>query len=124
MRPKTPWQLLKSELKKVFPSVRFSVKYKSYAGWDSIKVERIDGPSENSVNEIAWKYQMGSFNWMEEMYEYNDNANCDTQAKYVFLERELTDKSVCYIEFNNLDKWEAKRLNTHRLIKYKQEVDL
>lgn len=81
---------LRIELKKVFPSVKFSVKSQSYSGGDNINVHWTDGPLTEDVEKIGNKYQEGSFDGMEDIYNYNhDNVWPDVfgGARYVFENR-------------------------------------
>lgn len=81
---------IRRELKRAFPGVRFSVRSKSFSGGDSIDVYWTDGPLSSEVDEIARKYQEGSFDGMTDSYNYNrDNVFPDIfgGAKYVFCNR-------------------------------------
>ena len=60
---------IRSELKKAYPTTKFSVTSQSYSGGNSVHVEWIDGPTSFEVGEIAYKYQYGHFNGMEDSYE-------------------------------------------------------
>lgn len=84
------------ELKVAFPGVKFSVKTERYSGGDSISVGWIDGPTGKQVEAITKKYQGGSFNGMEDIYEYTDNPFVDLfgEAKYVFGERERSNELI------------------------------
>lgn len=86
---------IRIELKRAFPSVKFSVKSERYSGGDSINVGWIDGPSSAQVDLIVKKYQGGSFNGMEDIYEYADSRWNDAfgDAKYVFSQRSYSDKA-------------------------------
>ena len=87
---------IRVELKAAFPSIKFSVKSSRYSGGDSISVHWIDGPSSDQVNEIIGKYSGGSFNGMEDIYEYSDDSWNDAfgEAKYVSAARHNSDKAI------------------------------
>lgn len=80
---------IKVELKRTYPSIKFSIKSESYSGGDSINVSWTDGPIQSDVAKITDKYQEGHFNGMEDIYE-NSGANWPDVfggAKYVFANR-------------------------------------
>lgn len=87
---------MRIELKAAFPGVKFSVKSERYSGGDSINVFWADGPNSCQVEAIIERYQGGSFNGMEDIYEYKRNAWRDAfgEAMYVFANRELSDKAI------------------------------
>lgn len=87
---------IRIELKAAFPAVKFSVKSSRYSGGDSISVRWVDGPVCAQVDEIINKYKAGSFNGMDDSYEYSHDAWNDAfgDAKYVFSNREDSDAAV------------------------------
>ena len=89
----TPAQAIKKELKAIFKGVKFSVRYESFAGGDSVRIEYINGPALKLVKEIADKYQYGHFNAMSDIYEISNSNDQLLQAKYVFVVRELTEEA-------------------------------
>lgn len=96
---------IRAELKSAFPGIKFSVKSSSYAGGDSVRIEWENGPTSNQVNKIVDKYQYGSFNPMEDIYEY-DNKNTEVeQVKYVQVQREISQdiKDAIRAEYNFAD---------------------
>lgn len=88
---------IKKELKEKFPNIKFSVRYSSYSGGDSIRVSWNFGPTTAEVDSIINKYQYGSFDGMTDSYTVNDdNQKFVDEAgavrdiggvKYVFSER-------------------------------------
>jgi hypothetical protein len=81
---------LRTELKKAFPSIKFSVRSESYSGGDSIDVGWTDGPLTEDVKAISDKYQEGSFDGMTDCYDYDrENVWPDVfgGAKYVMEQR-------------------------------------
>ncbi len=65
----TATQNIRQELK-VFKT-KFSVTSERYSGGDSIRVAWTDGPTVEQVEKIVSKYQDGSFNSTEDIYESN-----------------------------------------------------
>jgi hypothetical protein len=83
-----PAKNIRIELKRAFPSVKFSVT--TARGTGSINIGWTDGPTTEQVKEISDKYQEGNFNGMEDIYEYNrDNVWAEVfgGARYVFENR-------------------------------------
>jgi hypothetical protein len=81
---------LRIELKRAFPSVKFSVRSESYSGGNSIHISWTDGPLTEDVNKICNKYQEGHFDGMEDIYNYNhENVWPDVfgGAKHVMPQR-------------------------------------
>lgn len=83
---------LRKELKKAFPRVKFSVR----SDYDSVNIRWIDGPTAKQVEDISRKYKAGSFNGMEDIYEYNSNpwGNVFGDCKYIFTRREYSDQFI------------------------------
>lgn len=75
-------------LKKHFPGQKFSVTSK-----DSINIKWDDGPTTDEVEALVKCFQLGTFNGMEDIYEYsNDRAWTDVFGgdRFVFVNREVT----------------------------------
>lgn len=77
---------IKQELKKAFPNTKFRVR----SDYSRIEVDYIDGPSLDSVKKITDKYEMGHFNSMEDIYEYDNQRDDVPQREYVFANREIS----------------------------------
>jgi len=84
-------KLMRAELKKAFPSVKFSVRSSNYAGGDSVHVNWTNGPTRDAVTEITDKYQCGHFDGMIDLYEYSNNIEGLPQVKYVLEQRTISD---------------------------------
>lgn len=87
---------MRIELKRAFPSVKFSVKSSRFSGGDDIRVSWIDGPMVEQVDEIIDRYQGGDFDGMQDLYNYRHNVWIDAfgDAKYVFSQRNYSDAAV------------------------------
>lgn len=94
---------IRKELKKAFPAIKFSVRSSSYSGGNSINVDYVDGVARVEVEAIVNKYQYGSFNGMEDIYEYSRDYWNDAfgGTKYLFVNREYSDEFVIGV-LNNL----------------------
>lgn len=87
---------MRTELKRAFPGIKFSVQSKSYSGGCSITVYWTDGPTSKAVESIINKYSGGSFDGMIDLYEYKHSAWTDAfgSAKYVFATRRYSDAMI------------------------------
>lgn len=87
---------IRLELKALWPSVKFSVKSESFSGGDAIRVSWEDGPICAQVDEVLAKYKAGSFDGMQDLYEYSRSAWKDAfgYAKYISSSRSNSDKAV------------------------------
>lgn len=65
---------MRMQLKGAFPGVKFSIKSRSFAGGDSVDVSWVLGPTTGEVDAIIGRYEPGSFNGMEDIYEYDRDA--------------------------------------------------
>ncbi len=76
---------IRIELKRAFPSVKFSVRSESYSGGCSIHIGWTDGPTEEEVRKISDKYQECDFDGMQDLEEYRRSVWPDVfgGAKYV-----------------------------------------
>lgn len=77
---------IRAELRQMFKGVKFSVRIASYG---SVGVRWEDGPTAAAVEEVTGKYQAGSFNGMEDIYEFDASAWNDIfgGAKYLEVAR-------------------------------------
>lgn len=90
--------LLKQYLKDKY-NIKAKVKSESYSGGSSLRVSYIGGPDDKIVSKDLSRLQYGSFNGMEDIYDYKDKSETgirlnDTDLetyKYVFVKQELTD---------------------------------
>lgn len=83
-------EMIRFELRKAFPGVRFSIKSQSYSGGSSIDVKYMDGPAPSAVEAIVGRYQEGHFDASRDIYEYSNKNQDLPQVKYTFVSREWT----------------------------------
>lgn len=83
---------VKTELKKAFPHIKFSVSSKTYSGGSSLRASWVDGPTSAQVHKILDKYQYGHFEGMTDCYDMTNCRNDIPQVKYVFAERQVSDQ--------------------------------
>lgn len=103
---------IRQELKAAFPTVKFSVTSESFSMGDAVRVAWIDGPTTKQVSAITGKYQYGTFNGMEDIYENTNDRSDIPQSKYVTTSRgfseavkmEMSEKmGLDWSEYNNLN---------------------
>lgn len=82
---------IRKELKTAFPAVKFSIKSSNFSMGDSVNIDWVDGPTSKEVATITDKYQYGRFNGMEDLYENSNNRNDIPQAKYVMVQRNMSE---------------------------------
>lgn len=78
---------VKTELKKAFPNVKFSVT----SDYNSVRVSWTNGVTVAMVDEITSKYKMGHFDGMTDSYEYTNRRHDIPQVSYVFLTRDISE---------------------------------
>lgn len=107
---------IKAELAKAFPHVKFSVRSSSFAGGNSVDISWTDGATVEQVEAISGKYQYGSFNGMEDLYEYTNTREDIPQVKYVSEYREVSQaiKDEVKAQLMNLKKYSEEQLNDWR----------
>ena len=88
---------IRAALRQTFKGVKFSVRVESYG---SVGVRWEDGPTAAAIEEVTGKYQAGSFNGMEDIYEYEPSAWNEIfgGAKFLSVNRsysvELIEKAI------------------------------
>src|SRR5690242_9026009 len=68
-------KMIRQTLKQVFPGVTFSVTSKGYSGGSHVRVEWTDGPTDDMVELVANRHQMGHFDGMQDLYEYTNHRD-------------------------------------------------
>lgn len=64
-------KMLKADLANRFPGTKFSVRSRKYAGGSSIDVNWVDGPTEQEVERLTWKYHGADFDGMTDSKSYH-----------------------------------------------------
>lgn len=87
---------IRAELKAAYPGVKFSVRVERFSMGNAIRVGWTDGPNTAQVEAITYKYKAGSFNGMEDIYEYNrsDWKDAFGSAKYITTSRGQSESLV------------------------------
>lgn len=71
---------IRIELKRAFKGVKFSVT----SSYDTVNINWTDGPTYAQVEKLTSKYQEGSFNGMEDLYEYSSSPFNDVFGGVIF----------------------------------------
>lgn len=103
---------IKAELKAAFPTVKFSVRSESFSMGDAVRIQWADGPITKQVTAITDKYQYGSFNGMEDIYEHDNRRDDIPQSKYVTTSRRPSEETKAAIAAEL--GFEGKDLNNGR----------
>lgn len=90
-------KLIRAELKK--QGIKASVRGQSYSGGDSITVridvqqaDRVLVPAaQEAIQAFCRQFEMGTFNGMEDIYEYTNRNDDLPQVKFVFVQFEYGD---------------------------------
>lgn len=82
---------IRQELKAIFPTVKFSITSESFSMGNAVRIRWEDGCTVEQVESIAKKYQYGTFNGMEDLYEIDNNNDDIPQVKYVSTSRDFSE---------------------------------
>lgn len=97
---------IKKELEAKFPSIKFSVKSKNFAGGNDVNIHWNLGPTVKEVEAITDKYQYGHFNGMDDIYEYSNTRKDIPQVKYVLAHRDIcSNEELAAIKHNEKLQW-------------------
>ena len=89
---------IRAELKTAFPGVKFSVRSSTFSMGDSVHISWTDGPATKDVELISGKYQAGTFNGMDDIYEYSENPLNLPRAKYVHESRTTSEETTNFLK--------------------------
>jgi len=103
---------IRADLKKSFPETKFTVRVEHFS---CISIGWIDYPvTSEAVKKIVSKYELGSFNGQEDIYEHNNKNENIPQVKYIHTKfewsegkREEVKKAIC-TKFNVWDDQDCK----------------
>jgi hypothetical protein len=84
-------KLIRAELSAAFPFSTFTVKSRSFSMGNAVDIDWTDGPTVAQVEKITGKYQEGSFDGQQDLYEYSNRRDDIPQAKYVQTQRGRSD---------------------------------
>lgn len=93
---KRPYALAASNIRKtlkhIWPEVKFSVTSSSFSMGDDVHISWTDGPLARDVNDIAKQWEAGSFDGMDDSYNYARTTLNETygKTKYVITSRKVS----------------------------------
>jgi len=104
---------LRTQLKKSFPRVKFSVTTERFSGGDALRVAWTDGPAVDRVSAIAGQYKAGSFDGQTDVYNYACTAWTEAfgEAKYVSTRRDYSPPLAAWLSADDRtgpDRWETQ----------------
>lgn len=82
---------VKTELKKVFPDIEFTVISDNYSGGHSLEIYYVDGPTTKEIKAITDKYLYGKWNPTIDSYDFTNQRGGIPQAKYIQINRESSE---------------------------------
>jgi hypothetical protein len=105
---------IRIELKKAFPTIKFSVRTDKFSGGNSVDVEWTDGPTTKQVESITSKYQYGSFDGMTDCYNYGSRLWNEVfgGSKYVSERRNFSEDLVEIAIIHLAKEYNAKLVPT------------
>ena len=104
---------IRKELKEKFPSIKFSVTSDNFSMGDAVTIKYTDGVQSDKIRAITNKYQYGHFDSMTDMYENSNRNDTIPQAKYVQVERRMSEETNNLLrkEFDlNGSEWDGNNL--------------
>lgn len=84
---------IRTELKRSFPGVKFSVKKD---GYNCYRISWTDGPTTDQVDDIVLKYKTGRFDAYQDYHYSEDSPFTDLYGgvDYIFTRREISEEAV------------------------------
>ncbi|MCD0253078.1 hypothetical protein JWH16_04310 [Xanthomonas campestris pv. campestris] len=92
--PKLAVKNIRADLKKHFPGIKFSVR----SDYNQVRVQWVDGPTAAAVDALIRRYKAGSFNGMEDIYEFKSTefGKVFGSIEYTFTSRDRSDQLVAH----------------------------
>lgn len=117
---------IKAELKRAFPTVKFSIRSNSFSGGNSVDVGWDLGPTTRQVEAITRKYQAGWFDGMTDCYNY-EKTSTPSNAKFVQIQRSVQQdlmKDICreYAELLGEPIPDGTACWNHRIVKHNEYI--
>jgi len=105
--------LIKKILKELYPTAKWSVRADKFSGGNSIHIRSEDGPPLGDLYDLCKMFELGYFDGMNDIYEYNRNflafgGEMVDRFKYVSADSSVSkvDNDAIYKELS--DEWEAR----------------
>lgn len=87
---------IRTELKRNFPGVKFSVRFDSFSGGDEFSICWEDGPTKEQVDLVVSKYQNHHSDFTGDYWDYDPSEfnNLFGGVSYVSTDRTITEKAI------------------------------
>ena len=87
---------IRTELKRNFPGVKFSVRFDSFSGGDEFSICWEDGPTKEQVDLVVSKYQNHHSDFTGDYWDYDPSEfnNLFGGVSYVSIDRTITEKAI------------------------------
>jgi len=102
-------KIIRQELAKAFPGIKFSVRSESYSGGSSINVGWADGPTPKMVEKVAHQFKAASFDSMIDLKTRHDSEWNGERVRfgpdYVFCNRTLSTEFLQKVANRTAKEW-------------------
>jgi Large polyvalent protein associated domain 29 len=102
-------KLIRVELKKSFPGIKFSVRSSSYAGGASVSVSWTDGPARQQVEKVVKIFEGSTFDGMIDLKSYHESMFNGEEVRFgadsVSCSRTMTRAYVDAIVAQYCERW-------------------
>jgi hypothetical protein len=106
---------IRKELKKHFPTIKFTVRTSNYTGGSSIIIKWVDGVTENQVKKVVNKFRGADYDLVYDVKTYlNNNILVD----YILTYREITPQNII-----NIANLILKHLGINKVVTTIEEVE-
>lgn len=107
-------KLIRKDLKKKYPKIKFSVRCQNYSMGDNVDVNYTNGVPSEEINTLLAKYQYGHFNSMEDIYEHSNRIEGLPQTKHLFVRREVDPEMKQQVKKEVAEKWGIEDINNEQ----------
>lgn len=91
-------KLVRRDLKRAFPTTKFSVRTDKYSMGASVRVSWVDGPAADRVERIVKRYEGATFDGMQDLKTYHesviDGERVHSMADFVFCSRRVANEDA------------------------------
>lgn len=113
-------RIIRSKLRKLFPSVTFSIIASTYANGDSVAIRWTNGPSLENIRSLTTEFQSGSYCCITDSYILDNKNEYTPQVKFIKLYRSITedvfqfafeiakDKFNGWDDYLDIDEWKKE----------------
>lgn len=82
--------LIRKDLKKAYPTTKFSVTSSNFSMGNSVDISWTDGPTQGEVDTLLADYVDGYFDGMTDCYNYTSHTDEKPRTKYLSCNRTMS----------------------------------